>query len=156
MSRNRRLGRRDADRGERRLAVARGARLVALVLQDARHQFADVRFVVDDEDVGRHDYLLAISRASLFGWFNGVAGDAFGGEAQAHPGAAPAGGDVGCVEQFHASAMLLQDLADNRETEAGAFLARRHIGLEQAVAIFLRQAGAVVDHVDHDLARPRA
>src|SRR5204862_5374025 len=43
--------------------VARGARVVAFVLQDARHQFADVGLIVDDQDVGRHDYLLAISRA---------------------------------------------------------------------------------------------
>ena len=37
---------------ERAVAVARGARLVAFVLQDTRHQLADIRFVVDDEDVG--------------------------------------------------------------------------------------------------------
>src|ERR1700722_11338291 len=47
------------DRSDRLVAVARGARIVALVLQDARHQLADVGLVVDDEDVGRHRYALA-------------------------------------------------------------------------------------------------
>src|ERR1044072_5481733 len=44
------------DRVERPVAVARGARLVAFVLQNARHQFADGRLVVDDENVRRHGY----------------------------------------------------------------------------------------------------
>ena len=35
--------------------------------------------------------------------------------------------------------------ADDGEAEAGALLARRHIGLEQAAAVLLRQADAVVD-----------
>ena len=100
----------------------------------------------------RHDYRsLAVSRTCVFGWFDGVAGDALGREAQPHPCAAPAGGDLGRIEQLHAAAVLLQNAPDNGETKAGALLARRDIGLEQPVAIFLRQAGAVVDHVDHDL-----
>ena len=47
--------------------------------------------------------------------------------------------------------MLLENAADDGEAEAGALLARRHIGLEQARAVFLRQADAVVDHVDDDV-----
>ena len=42
------------DGGQRFVAVARRARSVPLVLQDARDQFADVRFVVNDQDVGCH------------------------------------------------------------------------------------------------------
>ena len=42
------------DGAERFVAVACGARAVTLVLQDARDQFADIGFVVDDEDIGRH------------------------------------------------------------------------------------------------------
>ena len=38
--------------GERVVAVVRGARRVALILQDARDQLADVHFVIDDEDIG--------------------------------------------------------------------------------------------------------
>ena len=37
--------------GERVVAVARGARQVAFILQDAGDQLADIRFVVNDEDV---------------------------------------------------------------------------------------------------------
>ena len=39
------------DMRERVVAVARRARHIAFVLQDAGHQLADVRFVVDNEDV---------------------------------------------------------------------------------------------------------
>ena len=48
----RRLAR--ADGGERLGAVAGLARLIALILEDAAHQHADIGFVVDDEDVMRH------------------------------------------------------------------------------------------------------
>ena len=39
------------DGGQRLVAVARGARLVALVLQDAGDQVADIGFVVDDQNI---------------------------------------------------------------------------------------------------------
>ena len=39
---------------KRLAAVTRRARTVSLVLQDARDQFADVGFVVNDQDVGCH------------------------------------------------------------------------------------------------------
>jgi hypothetical protein len=42
------------DSGQCFVAVTRRARIVSLVLQDPRHQFADVRFVVNDQDVGCH------------------------------------------------------------------------------------------------------
>ena len=42
------------DRGERLVGIAREARAVALVLEDARDEFADVVFVVDDENVSSH------------------------------------------------------------------------------------------------------
>ena len=42
------------DSGQRFVAVARRARTVSLVLQDARYQFADIRFVVNDQNVGCH------------------------------------------------------------------------------------------------------
>ena len=56
-----------------------------------------------------------------------------------------------CVAQFEAPAVLFQDAADDGEPKAGALLARRDIGLEQTGAVFLRQADAVVDHVDDDV-----
>ena len=42
------------DSGQRFVAVARCARTVSLVLQDARYQLADIRFDVNDQDVGCH------------------------------------------------------------------------------------------------------
>src|SRR5262245_40207276 len=44
------------DRRERAVAVAGGARVVALVLQDPCYELADVGFVVNDEDIGGHRY----------------------------------------------------------------------------------------------------
>ena len=73
----------------------------------------------------------------------GVAGV---GEMQAHPGALAAGG----VEQFDAAAMVLDNLRDDRQAKPRAFRARRHVGLEQALPVFLRKTLAVVDHVDGD------
>ena len=37
---------------------------------------------------------------------------------------------------------------DDGETEAGSLLARRHIGLGEAVTVLLRQADAIVGHAD--------
>ena len=47
-------GRRVADRRQRGIAVGGGARAIALVFQHARDQFANVVFVVDDQDVECH------------------------------------------------------------------------------------------------------
>ena len=41
--------------GDRRIAVARGTRAKALVLENAGDQLADVGFVVDDQDIVGHD-----------------------------------------------------------------------------------------------------
>src|SRR5262249_49165946 len=49
-----------------------------------------------------------------------------------------------------AATVFLENLADDREPQSGAFLARRHIGFHQAIAIFLRQPNAVIDDVDDD------
>jgi len=46
------------------------------------------------------------------------------------------------------AAVLLEDAPDDGKAEARALFARRHVGLKQPVAVFLRQADAVVDHVD--------
>ena len=55
------------------------------------------------------------------------------------------------IAELDAAAVLLEDLADDREAEAGALLAGGDIGLEQPAAVFLRQADAVVDDVDDDV-----
>ncbi len=60
-------------------------------------------------------------------------------------------GRVRVVEKFDAAAVLLHDLADDGETEAGPAFAGRHVGLEQPVAVLGREALAVVSHADDDL-----
>ncbi len=42
------------NRRQRVIAVTRCSRDIALILKDTRHQIADIGFVVDDEDLGRH------------------------------------------------------------------------------------------------------
>src|SRR5579875_224787 len=54
------------------------------------------------------------------------------------------------IEKFDTPAMILEDLGDDREAEARAFGARRHIGLEQTMPIFVREAFAVVGDEDFD------
>jgi hypothetical protein len=44
--------------------------------------------------------------------------------------------------------MVVDDLLDDGETEAGALLAHGHIGLKQPVPVFTGQPTAVVDDVD--------
>ena len=55
------------------------------------------------------------------------------------------------VEQFDRAVMILEDLDHDRQAEAGAFGAGRHIGLDQLVAILAREALAVV--ADRDARR---
>ena len=71
-------------------------------------------------------------------------------EAQPHPGPTLARPDVGCIVEFDPAAMIFQNAADDCQPKAGALLARRHIGFEQARPAYLRQADTVVDDVDHD------
>ncbi len=52
------------------------------------------------------------------------------------------------VVQHDAPVMFFHDALDDRQAEAGALLARGHIGLGQTVPVFLRQADAIVGHAD--------
>src|SRR3990170_1364177 len=72
--------------------------------------------------------------------FGGLAalGERVAGETQRDARSPAIGGGEG-----HVAAVLLDDLVDDREPEPGALVARRHIGLDDALAI-LRQAHAVV------------
>ena len=74
----------------------------------------------------------------------------FGGKAQLHPRTAAAGRNAGSIEQLHPAAMLLENAADDGKAQTGAFFTGGDVGFEQPVAIFLRQADAVVDHVNKD------
>src|SRR5262249_29311076 len=84
--------------------------------------------------------------------FVGLGGHMRGGEAQPCPCAPSAEHALRQVVEFDASAVLFQDAADDREPEPGALLARRHIGLEQPVAVVLGEPDPVVEHVDDDVA----
>src|SRR5689334_22071067 len=55
-----------------------------------------------------------------------------------------------------AAVMVFHDLLDDRKAKARAFGALRHVGLSQAIAVFRRQANAVVDHFDCDRLRELA
>ena len=57
---------------------------------------------------------------------------------------------AGPVEKGDLAQMLLDDLLDDREAEAGAAHAGRHIGLGQPLAV-LGEADAGVEHVDDEL-----
>src|SRR5687767_10523031 len=72
-------------------------------------------------------------------------------KSEPHPGPPPAGRDRRRVVELDPAAMLLEDALHDGEPEAGAFLPGRHIRFEQSIAIFLRQADAVIDYVDHNV-----
>src|SRR5258708_35993306 len=56
-----------------------------------------------------------------------------------------------CVLQGDIAAMVFHHLAHDRETKAGALGARGHVGLRQPVALFVRQADAIVGNADADV-----
>ena len=135
------------DRCERLVAVGSRARAVPLVLQNAGDQFADIRLIIHDQDIGCHDQTVTLCVCT------GAAGASTGSTAKRklHPCPARARNLLRGVAQFDAPAMLLKDAADDGKAQSGTLLARRHIGLEQPRAVLLRQSDAVVDHVDDDV-----
>ena len=138
------MGRRATDRSQRFVAVGGGAGAVAFVLQDAGDQFADVRLIIDDQDIGRHDQTVALCGSAGFGGGR----DRLRRKAQLHPGAARARNHLRGVPQLETPAVLFENASDDGEPEPGALVARRHVGFEQPRAVLLRQADAIVDHVD--------
>ena len=151
---------------QRRIAVARGPGGKTLVVENARNQIANIRFVIDNQNVICHGLRLSCQlpvAASIFvsmlvasagsvgfgcRWFCFAAccfASAFGAwpemakrsRIQAPRCARP---DVGGIVEFDPAAMVFQHPADDRQPEAGALFARRHIGLEQTRPAHLRQA----------------
>jgi hypothetical protein len=55
------------------------------------------------------------------------------------------------IMELEPPAVVLDDLLDDSEAEAGALLARRHIGLEQPLPVLARQTPAIVDDIDTNL-----
>src|SRR4249919_751165 len=86
----------------------------------------------------------------LFFWLSGV-GFAGGGNPHPHPGSPLARDFLGGITQFDRAAVLLNNASHDGKPEPSTLLAGRDIGLEQPAAIFLWQADAVVDDVNHDI-----
>ena len=148
------------DRLQGLVGIAREPRAVPLVLENSRHQIANVGLVVDDQDVRRHRYLpTSVHRG--FGapkppsgpsrWLAGSALLARARQRDAHERALRSLGRPGRIFERQRAAMLLDDLLDDGEAEAGALAAfGRDVRLEQLGAVLLRQARAVVDDLDLD------
>src|SRR5262245_39626092 len=86
-------------------------------------------------------------------WFFWVSGIDFagGGNSHANPGAPLAWDFLGGVAQLDPAAVLLDNASYDGKAETGALFTRRHIRLEQSVAVFFGQADTVVDNIDHDV-----
>ena len=110
---------------------------MAFVGENARDEFANVVFVVDDQDIGGHQDDLSSYHGGAFS----------GGRRRGRRRRRSADGNListcaprppsargQAVEQLDVAVMILEDLDDDRQAEAGAFGARRHVGLDQACA----------------------
>ena len=124
------------DRRDRLVGIARQPRPVALVLEDAGDEFADVVFVVDDQNVSSHqdEPILSFSAGAAMAF---VAAQR---QPHQHSGAPPAVGARQPVEKIDAAAVVLEDLDDDRQAEPGALGARRHVGLDQPVAVLASES----------------
>ena len=92
-------------RFKRLVSVARGARAVALVGKNARHAFANISLVVDDQNVGRHSQPLLCNIGARVR----PIGQSARGKMKTHPGAL----SRRRVEQIDAAAMFLENFRDN-------------------------------------------
>ena len=134
-----------ADGRQRRFGVAGGADRIALVLQDAGDQLADVGLVVDDQNVAGHAH-------ASFKLSRGLRAVRRGRRARRRKRAATtrAPGAWRGVGQDQLAAVVFHDPLDDGQAQAGALLAGGHIGLGQAVAVLGRQADAVVLDLEVD------
>ena len=127
------------------------ARAVAFVLQDAGHEFANVDFVVDDENVSAH-------RLALRESFRLEAADAssaatcfvFGIHMRTCP-PRPAGLSTSSMPPPWSSRILLTI----GKPRPGAALAGRHVGLQKPLPALDRKALAVVGDGDDQIIRMR-
>ena len=119
-----------------------------LVFEDACNEVANIRLVVDDENVMCHGLnpsrqspvatsvfvsllvSIVISRDITAIGFS-IRRTTGHGKPQPHPGSPRARSYGGSVVEFELSTMVFQHTPHNRQTKAGAFLAGRHVGLKQ-------------------------
>ena len=111
-------------------------------------ELADVGLVVDDQNVGAHAPALRRSPAAA----KSAARSCFaaGLRAENHMRTSPPR-PAGLSRSSMPPPCSSRILRDDREAEPGAALARRHVGLEQALAALGREALAVVGDLDHDV-----
>ena len=131
--------------------IARQARAVPLVLQDAGDEPTDVVLVIDDKNVSSHQGEPILSfftrRRILFGAVQRQSHQDFG---------APAAIETrGSVKKLDPAAMVLEYLDDNRQAEPRSLGSRGDIGLDQTMPILARKAFAVVADSDLDEVRAR-
>ena len=117
------------DRGERLVGIARQPGAVALVVENAGDEFANVVLVVDDQNIGGHRFNSRLE--------DGGRRRCEATRAESHHDlrAVAAVGAFEAVEQLDVAVMILEDLDHDRQAEAGALGAGRHIGFRQLVAI---------------------
>ena len=139
MSSSARCGLRRLDGRDRFIGIARDSRRVALVLEDARHQFANVVFVVNDQDIGGHAQL-----AAGVGSVTAMRAATRSGKDITTSAPTPPSARVSPSSSSTAPPWSSKTFDDDRQAEAGALGAGRHIGLEQLAAVLLRKALAVV------------
>src|SRR5215467_11721752 len=94
--------------------------------------------------------MVLLAYTILLFWLSGV-GFAGGGNPHPHPSPPLARNFLGGITQIDRAAVLFNNASHDSEPKSGALLAGRNVGLEQPAAIFLRQADAVVDDIDHDI-----
>ncbi len=88
--------------------------------------------------LGRGRFILGSGRGILAGV--GIA-------REAHPHASTPR-SLRMIEKGDVAAVLLEDLGDDGEAEAGAAFAGGHVGLQQPLPVLTGETDAVVDHVD--------
>src|SRR5262245_26513011 len=94
--------------------------------------------------------MVLLTYALLLFWLSGI-GFAGGGNPHPHPGSPLARNFLGGIAQFDRAAMFFNNAPHDSEPKSGPLFAGRNVGLEQPAAIFLWQADAVVDDIDHDI-----
>ena len=73
------------------------------------------------------------------------------GKTQPHPGPPLARSHISGIVEFDPAAVVFQNAADDRKSQARALLTGRYVGLKQPGSAHLGQANSVIDYVDHDV-----
>src|SRR5262249_10951871 len=120
------------------------------ILQNTRDQFADVGFVINDEDI--HGHRLTVARGFAYlGFAFLTAGNRLRRENEAHPSAPLPRDFFGGIVKLDAPSVLLKDSPNNGEPQASTFFPGSDIRLQQSAAVLFRQPNAIIDNIDDDV-----